>query len=288
MFDRAYTYPPRRHGDLRNLPVLKVEAKLACITNAKNDAMIILYGMPPAGGLRQLSPFVVKVEMALKYLEAEYRTEFVEPWKIRKLSPNGKVPWINIDDFELGESDNIIEHLVRMHKSDLLDTLSTDDQILGTALKRLTEKNLYWYMVWSKWMTTECREEIIDCHYSHYPKFLRKLGSIYAARLHNSFSRVHGIGDLSAVTRDAEATTDLITLSRQLEKNDFLLGGNITVFDFSVASMLAPILFHIPTTWLTNLAEDYPVFPAYLNRVSNRLGGFTFIRDELFTQDVRS
>ena len=96
-------YPLRRHGDLHRLPALTAEAKLALQDNAKNNAMIILYGMPPAGGLRQPSPFVVKVEMVLKYLEAEYRSEFVEPWKIRKLSPNGKVPWINIDDFELGE-----------------------------------------------------------------------------------------------------------------------------------------------------------------------------------------
>ena len=125
-----------------------------------NSAVITLYGMPPAGGLRQLSPFVVKVEMALKYLNAEYKREFVMPLKISKSSPSGKVPWIKIDDFEFGESDIIIEHLIRMHKSDLLEGLSSNELILGTALKRLTEKNLYWYMVWSKWMTPESRNEI--------------------------------------------------------------------------------------------------------------------------------
>ena len=281
-------YPLRRHGDLHRLPTLTAEAKFAFQDNAKNNAMIILYGMPPAGGLRQPSPFVVKVEMVLKYLEAEYRTEFVEPWKIRKLSPNGKVPWINIDDFELGESDNIIEHLVRMHKSDLLDTLSTDDQILGTALKRLTEKNLYWYMVWSKWMTAESREELIECFFPNYPKLIRTLGTSYTVRLHNAFSKVHGIGSLTEAAREAESRTDLQALSNQLKKSNFLLGQDITVFDFPIASMLASILFHVPKPWLTQLAEDYPVFPAYLNRVSNRLGGFTFIRDELFTPDMKN
>ena len=71
--------------------------------------MITLYGMPPAGGLRQLSPYVVKVEMALRYLNAEYKSERVDPWKIGKLSPNGKVPWITVDNLEIGESDAIIE-----------------------------------------------------------------------------------------------------------------------------------------------------------------------------------
>ena len=250
--------------------------------------MIILYGMPPAGGLRQLSPFVVKVEMALRYLEAEYRTESVELRKIPKSSPNGKVPWINIDDFELGESDNIIKHLVRMHNSDLLDNLSVDDQILGTALKRLTEKHLYWYMVWSKWMTAESREELIECFVPHYPRLIRKLGSRYAIWKHTSFSEVHGIGSLTEAQREAESRTDLQTLSNQLKKSDFLLGQDITVFDFSIASVLASILFHVPKPWLTQLAEDYSIFPAYLNRLSDRLGGFPFIRDELFTPDVRN
>ena len=53
------------------------------------------------------------------------------------LVKSGKIPWIKIDDFELGESDIIIEHLIRMHKSDLLEglVLSSDELILGTAAK---------------------------------------------------------------------------------------------------------------------------------------------------------
>ena len=52
-----------------------------------------------------------------------------------------------------------------------------------------------------------------------------------------------------------------MTLSRQLEKDDFLLGPEITVFDFSIAAMLSIDLF---SSW----AEGYPIFPAYLFRVS--------------------
>ena len=135
-------------------------------------------------------------------------------------------------------------------------------------------------MVWSKWMTAESREEIIECFFPHYPKFARKLGSNYAIRLHTSFSKVHGIGGLTEAAREAEATTDLLTLSNQLEKSNFLLGPDITVFDFSIASMLASILFHVPKTWLTDLAEDYPIFPAYLQRVSDRIGGYPFMQGD--------
>ena len=100
-----------------------------------------------------------------------------------------------------------------------------------------------------------------------------------------SLSKVHGVGSLSPADRDAEASTDLLTLANQLEKGEFLLGQNITVYDFSVASMLASILFHVPQTWLADLAQGYPVFPAYLNRVSDRLGGFPFTEVASGVQD---
>ena len=134
-------------------------------------------------------------------------------------------------------------------------------------------------------MTPESRKEIIDCFLPRWPKFIKQLASIYAVSKQTSLSKVHGVGSLSPADRDAEASTDLLTRANQLEKGDFLLGQNITVYDFSVASMLASILFHVPQTWLADLAQGYPVFPAYLNRVSDRLGGFPFTEVASGVQD---
>ena len=74
--------------------------------------MITLYGMPSAGGLKQLSPFVVKVEMALLYLGLEFEVEHIAPLKIRSMSPTGKVPWIRMGNSTLSESDSIITFLI--------------------------------------------------------------------------------------------------------------------------------------------------------------------------------
>ena len=52
--------------------------------------MITLYGMPSAGGLKQLSPFVVKVEMALLYLGLEFEVEHIAPAKNSLNVPNRK------------------------------------------------------------------------------------------------------------------------------------------------------------------------------------------------------
>ena len=119
--------------------------------------MITLYGMPSAGGLKQLSPFVVKVEMALLYLGLEYEVEPLGPLKIRSMSPTGKVPWIRMGESTLSESDSIITFLNSKQDVDMFDGLTNDQKVLGLALKRLTEDHLYWLMVWARWISNTPR-----------------------------------------------------------------------------------------------------------------------------------
>ena len=98
--------------------------------------------MPSAGGLKQLSPFVVKVEMALLYLGLEFEVEHIAPQKIRSMSPTGKVPWIRMGESTLSESDSIITFLNSKQDVDLFDGLTNDQKVLGLALKRLTEDHM--------------------------------------------------------------------------------------------------------------------------------------------------
>ena len=88
-----------------------------------------------------------------------------------------------------------------------------------------------------------------------------------------------GIGLMSEEQRGNEAVKDLTALSDQLEKMPFLLGPDITVYDFSVAAMLSSILFFKPTNWLSDMAKNHEVFPEYLGRVSDRLGDYEFIQN---------
>ena len=78
--------------------------------------------------------------------------------------------------------------------------------------------------------------------------------------------------------RGIEAVKDLSALSDQLQKMPFLLGSDITVYDFSVAAMLSSITFFKPCNWLSDVAKDYSIFPEYLERVRDRLGGYEFVQ----------
>lgn len=235
--------------------------------------------MPSACGLKQLSPFVVKVEMALLYLGLEYEVEHISPLKVRSLSPAGKVPWIRMGKSTLSESDSIIAFLNGNQDGDLFDGLTNDQRVLGLALKRLTEDHLYWLMVWAKWISDTSRAALAESLFDQYPRPIRMVISAVTKRQISAMCKTQGIGLMSADERGKEAVKDLTALSDQLEKMPFLLGPDMTVYDFSVAAMLSSILFFKPTNWLSDMAKNHEVFPEYLGRVSDRLGDYEFIQD---------
>jgi glutathione S-transferase len=249
----------------------------------KAVTLITLYGMPSAGGLKQLSPFVVKVEMALLYLGLEYEVEHLDPLKIRSMSPTGKVPWIRMGKSTLSESDSIIAFLNSKQDADLLDDLTNDQRVLGLALKRLTEDHLYWLMVWARWISDASRlalvESFLESFLDKYPKPIIKLASPFAKRHVSALCKTQGIGLMSDDEREREAMIDFNALSAQLKKMPFLLGSDMTVYDFSVAAVLSGILFFRPNNWLTDMANDFEIFSEYLGRVSERLGGYEFVKD---------
>jgi hypothetical protein len=46
----------------------------------------------------------------------------------------------------------------------------------------------------------------------------------------------------------------------------------LTVFDFGVASLLAGIYDNKPATWVTNIAQEFPILREYAERVQSDLG----------------
>ena len=104
--------------------------------------------------------------------------------------------------------------------------------------------------------------------------------SAITKRLISARCKSQGIGSMNEEERGNEAVKDLSALSDQLQKMPFLLGSDITVYDFSVAAMLSSVIFVKPCNWHSNVAKNSSIFPEYLERVRDRLGGYEFVRFE--------
>ena len=86
--------------------------------------MIKLYTFPEAFGLRNVSPFCLKVEMALEHLGLDY--EIVMESDPRK-SPKGKLPYIVDEGLTIADSELVLEHLNAKSAGRLYGNLSDQE-----------------------------------------------------------------------------------------------------------------------------------------------------------------
>ena len=233
--------------------------------------MITLFGLPPAGGLRQPSPFVLKVEMALSYLGLSYNNSEVSILKINKLSPTGKVPWIKVGNELIGDSELILAHLDNTNQGRLYDHLSDREKSLGMAYLRLAEHHLFWLMVSARWLHSNQLDQLKTDWFGSYPKFVSDFIAKNGKRNVERFCFTQGIGRLNQKEQFIAAKQDLESLAYRLESNDYLLGEFLTVYDFSISSLLSCIVEFNPSNWLSDLAKDYPVLKTYMRKTQKEL-----------------
>jgi glutathione S-transferase len=110
----------------------------------EENIMLELVTLPPAFGMRNVSPFCLKAELLLTALEIPFEhTELADPRK----APKGKLPYLVADGNVVADSELIVEYLDGMTQGRVYAGLTPARKAHGFALTRLAEDHLYWIMV---------------------------------------------------------------------------------------------------------------------------------------------
>ncbi len=106
--------------------------------------MMTLVTLPPAFGMRNVSPFCLKAELLLKSLDLPFdlATE-----KDPRKAPKGKLPYLIVDGESIADSELIVEHLDQATGGKVYAGLDATQRAFGVALTRLAEDHLYW-LIW--------------------------------------------------------------------------------------------------------------------------------------------
>ena len=122
--------------------------------------------LQPSFGPRNVSPFCLKVGMALTYLRLkfDYETER-DPRK----APKGKLPYLVIDGERIADSELIFERLNTMTQGKLYAGLTPEEKATGLALSRLAEDHLYWMGVASRWLDDKWYPNIVSEFFGFIP-----------------------------------------------------------------------------------------------------------------------
>jgi glutathione S-transferase len=86
--------------------------------------------------------------------------------------------------------------------------------------------------------------------------------------------KLHGLGLHSLEEQKEFARKDLHALNESIKGKTYLMGDEISVFDFAIASMLAGALDNQPGTWLTAIAVNFTPLVEYAERVQQQVGIF--------------
>ena len=129
-----------------------------------------LYVLPPAFGLRNVSPFCLKIEMLLTALNVPF--ELIEEPDPRK-TPKGKLPYMVADGHKIGDSELIAEYVDGITGGAVYAGISDADRAQGVAYARLAEDHLYWMTVASRWLDPDWFPNVVDGFFHIVPRPMR-------------------------------------------------------------------------------------------------------------------
>jgi len=200
---------------------------------------IIVHHIPGAWGLPSISPFCLKLETCLKMGGIPYRSVTdATPFR----APKKKLPWIEHNGRSIGDSGFILEYLERALGLDLNAGLSAEEKGVSQAMKRLMEENLYWVMVYDRWMVDRNWSVFRDIVLGGIPQPVRTLMAPAARRGVRRQLKGHGIGLHSEPEIHSIGIRDISAISDFLGGKKFLMGDRPTEIDAVAYGLLANIL----------------------------------------------
>jgi glutathione S-transferase len=234
-----------------------------------DEPAITLVTLPPAFGMRNISPFCLKSEMLLKSLGLPFTMEeLADPRK----APKGKLPFMRIDNETIADSELIAERLNELTQGKVYAGLSPAQRAQGLALTRLTEDHLYWILVASRWLDDEWWPNIVEGFFGIAPKLIRPLVANAARKDVRRTYHLHGLGRHTLDEQLGFAQRDLTALNDAVPTTDFLFGSEPGIFDFTIAGFTAGLYDNQPPTWLTKAAAPFENLHAYTERVQAHMG----------------
>ena len=232
--------------------------------------MIRLYQTQRAWGLPNYSQSSMKLETWLRMTGISYE---IPPLDFG-LAPKGKVPFIDDEGTMMGDSTFIVEHLKQRYKVNPDAGLSSSENAVALAFRRMIKENLFWSTVYSRYFDEK-----------NWPTYRALVAEVLAAdkpaeeqdRVLSSFREYmrtqlqgHGMGRHSPQEIYRLGQADLAAIADFLADKQFFMGETPTTVDTTVDAYVANILFAPIESPLKEYGLTRPNLVAYCNRMRAR------------------
>jgi len=235
--------------------------------------MISLYSFGSSFGVMDPSPFVVKVDAFLRMAELPYEVKSGAHYL--KKSPKGKLPFISIkqqaENLVIADSQNIIEHLTQSHSVTLDNFLSAEQQAQAYLLTKSLDENLYWCLVYSRWILEDTWPLANKAFFGKMPAPLRwfvpnLIRKSVRKNLHGQGTGRHSKAEILAI-----ADKSFSALSKLLGEKDYFYGEQPCSFDATAYSILCQFISANCNNEFNDKARSYPNLLNFCQRIEQTL-----------------
>jgi glutathione S-transferase len=200
---------------------------------------LVVHHLPGAWGLPSVSPFCLKLDTYLRMVDIPFEVVIdATPFG----APKKKLPAIEHRGRFIGDSSFVIEYLEREFDCDPGRDLSAAEQAVAQAFKRLIEENLYWTMVYDRWLVDSNWRKFRDVVLVGIAPPVRRIIGPIARRGVRRSLKGQGIGIHSTEEIHAIGSRDLGAVADFLGDKPFLMGDTATGIDATAYGFLANIL----------------------------------------------
>ncbi|HEV7735284.1 MAG TPA: glutathione S-transferase family protein [Candidatus Binatia bacterium] len=230
-------------------------------------ATLVVHQLPGGWGLPSISPFCLKIDAYLRIVDIPFQTVVdATPFG----GPKGKLPWLEHEGQKIGDSGFIIEYLERRFGCDPNASLSSAERGVALSLRRLIEENLYWAMVYDRWIVDENWQHFRGVVLGSIPAPVRPLVGVVARRGVRRQLQGHGIGRHAKDEIHAIGRRDVAAIADVLGDTPYLMGETATEIDAIAYGLLANIMNVPIASPVKDAALARANLVAYLERFASR------------------
>jgi glutathione S-transferase len=228
--------------------------------------MIKLVQFHPAFGVRNMSPFCLKLETYLRLAGIEHQ---IVSSNDTRGAPKGKLPYLIDGDLPIGDSALIIDYLKAKHGDPLDGALGPEQQAQSIAWRALFEDHLLFPLLYSRWIDPAGWRKMRTL-FERMPFPLRQIvPGLVRGRVRKQILG-QGMGRHSAQEIYHFGLQDLAAIEILLGKQDFMQGPAPTTLDATAYGFLANLVDTDFDNPLNRRARASPTLVAYCERIKRR------------------
>ncbi|XP_009887324.1 PREDICTED: failed axon connections homolog [Charadrius vociferus] len=207
------------------------------------DAIILHQFSRPTNGVPSLSPFCLKMETYLRMADLPYQNYFDG-----KLSPQGKMPWIEYNHKQVSGTEFIIDFLEEKLGVNLNKHLGPHERAVSRAVTKMVEEHFYWTLAYCQWVENLHETQKMVSLFGPFSDLLKWILCHLTKGIVKREMYGHGIGRFSEEEMYTLMEKDMRTLAGLLGDKKYIMGQNVSTVDATVFGHLAQAMWTLPGT----------------------------------------